>query len=107
MGGDAARAAYIPDFKRGRVDMAACPGELTPTTIRYDIDPPYDDNWAFYRQTRELPEAQPHHFIVTTTNARILESLAGRADAIEFVGRPFDLAEIIDRVAAAMVDLDA
>lgn len=100
------RAAYIPDFKRGRADLAAWLGALAPTAILYDIPPPYDENWAFYRRMRELPEARPHRFIITTTNQRILEGLAGPIDAVEFIGRPFDLGEIAERVRATVAALD-
>lgn len=101
------RAAYIPDFKRGRADLGAWLGELAPTAILYDIPPPYEENWAFYRAMLALSEARPHHFIVTTTNKRLLDSLAGPNDAIEFVGRPFDLGEIAGRVGATLAAIDA
>jgi hypothetical protein len=47
--GYAARAAYIPEFKRGRGDLTAWLGDLAPTAILYDIPPPYGENWAFYQ----------------------------------------------------------
>jgi CheY-like chemotaxis protein len=104
--GYAIRAAYIPDFKRGRGDLAVWLGDLAPTAILYDLPPPYDENWAFYRAMLARPEARPHRFIVTTTNKRVLEGLAGPTNAIELVGRPFDLAEIVARVRAALAALD-
>ena len=54
---------------------------------------------------RTLLQARPHRFIITTTNLRVLEGLAGPTDAIELIGRPFDLGEILDRVALALADL--
>lgn len=105
--GYAALAAYIPDFKRGRGDIATWLGDLAPTAVLYDIPPPYDENWAFYQHALSLCESRTHRFIVTTTNRRVLEGLAGPTDAIEFVGRPFDLGEIVDRVRAALAEIDA
>lgn len=105
--GYAARAAFIPDFKRGRDDLAGWLGDLAPTAILYDIPPPYDENWAFYQHALSLCETRPHRFIITTTNKRILEGLAGPTDAIEFVGRPFDLGEIVERVGASLAAIDA
>lgn len=101
------RAAYIPDFKRGRADLATWLGGLAPTAISYDIPPPYEENWDYYRRMLALPEAQPHRFIITTTNKRVLEGLAGPTDAIEFIGKPFDLSEIVVRVEAALAAIDA
>ncbi len=105
--GCAVRAAYIPDFKRGRGDLATWLGDLAPTAVLYDIPPPYDENWAFYQHALSLRESRPHRFIVTTTNMRILEGLAGPTDAIELIGRPFDLGEIVDRVRAALAEIGA
>lgn len=105
--GYSSRAAYIPDFKRGRADLADWLADLTPTAILYDIPPPYEENWTFYQQARALPAARPHRFIITTTNKRILEGLAGPTDAIEFIGKPFDLGEIVERVRAALTAIDA
>ncbi len=103
--GYATRAAYIPDFKRGRGDLATWLGALAPTAILYDIPPPYDANWAFYRRMLALPQARVHRFIITTTNKDILEGLAGPTGAIEFIGRPFDLGEILDHVTQVLADL--
>jgi DNA-binding response OmpR family regulator len=104
--GYATRVAYIPDLKRGRLDVAAWLGDLAPTAIIYDIPPPYEENWNFYRRVRALPAAAPHRFILTTTNEHLLEQIAGVSDAIEFVGKPFDLGEILDRVQLALATVD-
>jgi len=104
--GYAVRAAYILDFKRGRGDLATWLGDLAPTAILYDIPLPYDENWAFYQHALSLHESRPHRFIVTTTNKKVLEGLAGPNDAVELVGRPFDLGEIVDRVGAALTEID-
>jgi len=104
--GYATRVAYIPDLKRGRADVASWLGDLAPTAIIYDIPPPYEDNWNFYQWVRALPAAAPHRFILTTTNEHLLEQIAGVSDAIEFVGKPFDLGEILDRVQLALTVVD-
>lgn len=104
--GYATRAAYIPDFKRGRRDPAVWLADLAPTAILYDIPPPYEENWAVYQRLRHLASAQPHRFIITTTNKGVLEGIAGPTNAIEFVGKPFDLDEIVGRIAAALAEID-
>ena len=44
----------------------------------YDIAISYEENWAFFREhvlaAGYLPE---HHFVLTTTNKRVLEALVG------------------------------
>jgi DNA-binding response OmpR family regulator len=99
-------AAYISDFKRGRQDMGAWLANLGPTAILYDIPPPYEENWAFYQELRRHPAAREHRFIITTTNLRVLEDLVGPVEAVEFIGKPFDLEEILNRVARALAAID-
>lgn len=104
--GYATIAAYIPDFKRGREDLIAWLERLDPTVILYDIPPPYEENWMFYATMRELPAAQKHRFVITTTNKVVLERFVGPVAAVEFIGKPFDLAEILQRIEVALAALD-
>jgi CheY-like chemotaxis protein len=104
--GYATVAAYIPDFKRGRADLAAWLDRLAPTAILYDIPPPYEENWTFYQQMLGLEAARKHRFVVTTTNLARLEEIAGPVAAVELVGKPFDLEDILGRVATALEALD-
>ena len=99
-------AAYIPDLKRGRLDVGAWLDDLAPTAIVYDIPPPYEENWRFYEGVRSRPAARQHRFVITTTNLRILESIAGPVEAVEFVGKPYDLSEIVRRVETALVEVE-
>jgi hypothetical protein len=80
-------AALIPDFKRGRRDLAAWLAQLPPAPIIYDLPPPYEQNWRFLQSVRALEAAQPHRFILTTTNERVLEEVAGPNEAIEEIDR--------------------
>jgi len=100
--GDATSVAYIPDLKRGRQDVGAWLDALAPTAIVYDIPPPYAENWRFYQAVRQRPAARRHRFVITTTNLRILEGIAGPVEAVEFVGKPYDLSEILGRVQRAL-----
>jgi hypothetical protein len=40
--------------------------------------------------------------VITTTNKPALESLVGENDALEIIGKPYDLARVIDAVRAAL-----
>jgi hypothetical protein len=100
-------AAYIADFKRDRRDMTAWLGQLPSAPILYDLPPPYEENWSFFQAVRDLPAAKRHRFVLTTTNQRILQEFAGPIEAIEFIGRPFDLAEIVRAIDSAYAWLDS
>jgi CheY-like chemotaxis protein len=104
--GYATTAAFIPDFKRGRGDLAAWLAQLPPAPIIYDLPPPYEQNWRFFQSVRSLEAARRHRFVLTTTNKRVLEEVAGPSEAIEFIGKPYDLGEILCAVEAAFGQID-
>ena len=86
--------------------MGAWLDALAPTAILYDIPPPYEENWAFYQEVRRHPAAREHRFIITTTNLRVLQDLVGPVEAVELIGKPFDLEEILNRVTLALAEID-
>jgi DNA-binding NtrC family response regulator len=94
---------HILDFKRGEEDFLAFIEEHDPSAIVYDVAPPYEENWAFLRLLRDLKANEGRSFVVTTTNKRLLEELAGASgDVIELVGKPFDLDEIKGAIVRAL-----
>ncbi len=88
-------AGHVIDFKRGRQNFVAFLKEHDPAVIVYDIAPPYEENWRFFQLIKDSQEAQERQFILTTTNKAVLERLVGQIDAIEIIGKPFDLDEIV------------
>ncbi len=104
--GYATTAAFIPDFKRGRGDLAQWLDQLPPTIILYDLPPPYEANWNFLQSMLRMEAARKHRFVLTTTNRRVLEEIAGPVEAHEIIGRPFDLERILRAVEAAFAALD-
>jgi DNA-binding NtrC family response regulator len=96
-------AELIITFKRGTRDIAAFFAEHQPQVVIYDIAIPYEANWQFALEN-VIPRSElaPQQFIFTTTNKAVLEMLVGPTPAIELVGKPFDLEEIIQAVRNAM-----
>lgn len=73
-----------------------------PAAAVYSISPPYRESWDILQEVRR--HWQNGYFVVTTTNVGALRSCVGSADAIELIGKPFDLDEItqaLRRVLAA------
>ena len=91
-------AGHVADFKRGRQDFIAFLTEHDPAVIIYDIAPPYEENWRFFQLIKGSQESQGREFVLTTTNKAVLERLVGQTDAIEIIGKPFDLDEITTAV---------
>lgn len=90
--------AHVPDIKRGVIDLAAFVRQHDPSVIVYDIPVPYEENWNFFKLVREAPAMRDRAFVLTTTHKANLERLVGATTAIEIVGKPFDLDQVVEAV---------
>jgi DNA-binding NtrC family response regulator len=72
--------------------------EHLPRLVLLDIPPPYGCAWPLVQTTRR---AVPHATVVViTTNPDEVAALASKDDAVQILGKPFDLDELL-RVARA------
>jgi len=90
--------ANFVDFKKGKRDFVAFCQEHDPQVILFDVAPPYEENWTFLQLLQNAKEVAGRHFVITTTNKEVLEKLVGETGAIEIVGKPFDMEEILTAV---------
>jgi CheY-like chemotaxis protein len=95
-------AGRIPDVKKGDLDLIDFVNHHTPSVILYDISPPYDANWRFLRLVRSSESLKKHQFVLTTTNKPALEQLVGETEALEIIGKPYDLRQVVDAVRTAL-----
>ena len=96
-------AIHLPDVKAGRASFEDFLRAHDPAGLVIDIAPPYDDNWRFVKQLRSLSAMRGRGIVITTTNARHLSRLA-REDtgAIEIVGKPNDIQQVVDAMRRAL-----
>ena len=95
-------AGHIPEVKKGDLDLIDFVNHHTPAVILYDISPPYDANWRFLRLVRSSESLKHHQFVLTTTNKPALEQLVGETEALEIIGKPYDLRQVVDAVRTAL-----
>ena len=92
----------IPDLKRGELDFISFVEHHRPAVIVYDMSPPYETNWTFLRLVRSSEAAKRCRFVLTTTNKPALDTLVGQTDALEIIGKPYDLQRVVDAVQRAL-----
>jgi DNA-binding response OmpR family regulator len=96
--------AHVTDIRSGKLDFVSFLSDHDPKALVYDISIPYDSNWTFLKLLLDSEHMRGRAVVVTTTNKRRLEELVGATDAIEIVGKPYDLNVI---VAAVIKSLEA
>lgn len=76
----------------GAIGPLAFLREHEPAAAVYSVSPPYRESWDILQDVRR--QWQDGRFVITTTNIGALRACVGPADAIELIGKPFDLDEI-------------
>ena len=86
---------HFADLKKGIVNFDRYVDKHNPEVVIFDISPPYDENWQFFKTMRDSKTMNGRGSILTTTNkVRLDEVLGADSHAVEVVGRPKDLSEI-------------
>lgn len=91
------------DLRKGTVDFDAYLRQHDPHVVIFDISPPYNQNWAFFQTLRDSEAMKNRGLVLTTTNKDRLDEAAGHDSlAMEVVGKPYDLKQIMDAITAAL-----
>ncbi len=92
---------HFADLKKGIVDFGKYIEKHNPEVVIFDLSPPYDENWTFFKTMRDAKAMLGRGSVLTTTNkARLDEVLGEDSHALEVVGRPKDLGQIDTAIKA-------
>jgi CheY-like chemotaxis protein len=100
-GMDCLGGCHFADLKKGKVRFAEFLAKYNPQVVIFDISPPYEENWEFFKTLRSAMGTRG--LVLTTTNKHRLDEVVGAdSTAIEIVGKPYDIAEITAAITAAV-----
>jgi DNA-binding response OmpR family regulator len=86
---------HFADLKKGVVDFGKYMDKHNPEVVIFDLSPPYDENWRFFKTMRDAKTMKGRGVVLTTTNKNRLDEVLGEdSHALEVVGRPKDLQQI-------------
>jgi DNA-binding response OmpR family regulator len=86
---------HFADLKKGVVDFGRYMEKHNPEVVVFDLSPPYDENWNFFKTMRDSETMQGRGIVLTTTNKNRLDEVLGEdSHALEVVGRTKDLQQI-------------
>jgi DNA-binding response OmpR family regulator len=86
---------HFADLKKGVVDFGKYLDKHNPEVVIFDLSPPYDENWQFFKTMRDSKAMKGRGLVLTTTNkARLDEVLGQDSHALEVVGKTKDLQQI-------------
>jgi DNA-binding response OmpR family regulator len=99
---------HFADLKKGVVDFERYVGKHNPEVVIFDLSPPYDENWTYFKKMRDADVMQDRGIVLTTTNKdRLDEVLGSDSHALEVVGRPKDLRLIDEAIRSETRKADA
>ena len=85
-------SCHFADLKKGIVDFDKYIAKHNPEVAIFDLSPPYDENWHFFKIMRDAPIMEGRGIVLTTTNKDRLDEVLGEdSRALEVVGRVKDL----------------
>ncbi len=93
------------NFKREELSLQQFLADHQPQVVLWDIAPPYEENWAYFQSVQQGGAFSGRGVVLTTTNKRVLEQLVGATGAIEIVGKPYDLDQIVGAVRRELARL--
>jgi DNA-binding response OmpR family regulator len=89
---------HFADLEKGIVDFGKYMDKHNPEVVIFDLSPPYDENWRFFKTMRDAKTMKGRGVVLTTTNKNRLDEVLGEdSHALEVVGRPMTFNRLTPR----------
>src|SRR3984893_9618347 len=99
---------HFADLKKGVVDFGKYMDKHNPEVVIFDLSPPYDENWRFFKTMRDAKTMKRRGVRLTPTNKNRLDEVLGEdSHALEVVGKTKDLQQIGSAIKAETVKAEA
>jgi DNA-binding response OmpR family regulator len=96
-------SGHVADVRHGELDFSVFLAQHNPQAIVWDIAPPYAENWTFFQTMIGSKVLHGRGLVLTTTHRGHLDHAAGHhTHAIEIIGKPYDLGQVVSAVKAAL-----
>src|SRR5712691_10859794 len=66
---------HFSDLKKGIVDFEKYMDKHNPEVVIFDLSPPYDENWHFFKVMRDANVMRERGIVLTTTNKNRLDEI--------------------------------
>lgn len=95
--------AHARTFREQPEMMESFLATYDPKVFLWDIAPPFEEHWHFFQTISQSLLMQGRRFVLTSTNEQQVREVAGSEEEIvEVVGKPFDLAYLLQAVGRAI-----
>src|SRR5258706_15976659 len=94
-GGQTLISCHFSSLKKGIIDFDTYMHQNNPEAVIFDLSPPYDENWRFFKTMRDATAMKGRGIVLTTTNKNRLDEVLGEdSHALEVVGKSKELQQI-------------
>jgi DNA-binding NarL/FixJ family response regulator len=91
---------HVTPLRYGSAPVIQFLRQLQPDVAVYTVSLPFRESWAEFQQLRAAVPGVS--YVLTTTNKEALDEIVGPTEAVEIIGKPFDIDQVVEAVRRAL-----